>query len=315
MFIKQIIIGLLTYSPIFKNYFWKSTGGSVSARYCYSVWMRHLVMAYNNKMFKTFPENVAELGPGDTLGIGITALLSGVKKYYAFDVVNYTTVDQNLKVLDELVQLFRNKTPIPDEIEFPKIKPFLDSYEFPSYIFSDDTLHANLSNERIELIKNSILDQKNGDFISFKVPWYDYELENESLVDMIYTQAVLEHVDNLDQTYDAMYKWLSHDGFISHQIDFKSHGLARHWDGHWKYSNLIWKIMRGRRLYFINRKPVSVHINLIKKYGFTVVCDQYVKMNSNLKKRFLPSNHLKLSEDDLETSGYFFQAKKNIKRY
>ena len=66
------------------------------------------------------PEIVAELGPGDSLGVAIAAILSGVREYYAFDVVAYAHNDNNLRVLDECLQLFASRADIPGDEEFPK---------------------------------------------------------------------------------------------------------------------------------------------------------------------------------------------------
>ena len=56
------------------------TGGADRARYCYAVWLRHLVaLAEAGVPFQ--PEVVLELGPGDTVGVGIMALLTGAKEY------------------------------------------------------------------------------------------------------------------------------------------------------------------------------------------------------------------------------------------
>src|SRR5476651_1324393 len=78
------------------------TGGSDSARYCYSVWMRHLVSA-REKGLNTNPEAVAELGPGDSLGICLAALLSGSARCFAFDVVAHANPVRNLAIFDGLV--------------------------------------------------------------------------------------------------------------------------------------------------------------------------------------------------------------------
>src|SRR5689334_17334685 len=52
------------------------TKGTDQARYCYSVWLRHLSLAAANGL-DTDPKSVAELGPGDSIGIGIAAVLTG----------------------------------------------------------------------------------------------------------------------------------------------------------------------------------------------------------------------------------------------
>ena len=60
---------------------------------------------------------VAELGPGDSLGIGFSALISGADKYFAFDVVEHANASRNFEIFDELVSLFKNKEDIPDDKE------------------------------------------------------------------------------------------------------------------------------------------------------------------------------------------------------
>ena len=88
--------------------FHKQTGGSCNARYCYVVWLTHLTYAFQNGVKET-PKHVVELGPGDTLGTGFAALITGADKYYALDIVRYTNVEESLKIFDELVLLFKNK--------------------------------------------------------------------------------------------------------------------------------------------------------------------------------------------------------------
>ena len=70
------------------------TGGTVSARYCYSVWSRHLSILQRSGLPTTF-KTMVELGPGDSLGIGLAALLSGVERYIALDVVQHASGAQN----------------------------------------------------------------------------------------------------------------------------------------------------------------------------------------------------------------------------
>ena len=133
--------------------FWhRGTGGTNSARYCYSVWLRHLVIAHMNGL-PTAPTNVAELGPGDSLGIGLAALLSGANNYYALDIVKFANIGRNLEVFDELVELFNKRERIPDSTEFPEAYPRLESYEFPAYILTDARLRDTLDQRRVESIR------------------------------------------------------------------------------------------------------------------------------------------------------------------
>ena len=82
MAIRTWVRGLLSYAPGFEE--WASTragGGSTrSARYCYGVWLRHLILASQSGL-STSPQVVAELGPGESIGMGVDALLCGVRAY------------------------------------------------------------------------------------------------------------------------------------------------------------------------------------------------------------------------------------------
>ena len=310
MKLKQLIYGMATFVPGINQLRAKGTGGTDSARYCYSVWLRHLVMAKRNGL-NPYPKIVAELGPGDSLGIGLAALISGCEKYIAFDVIEHANTERNAKIFDELVTLVKNRTPIPGDDEFPKVKPYLEEYDFPSDILDENRLQHALEKSRIERIRDSISDfQRKDSLIQYKVPWYDASILEKESVDMIYSQAVLEHVDDLRGTYRAMHSWLKSTGYISHQIDFKCHGTADEWNGHWVYSDFMWKLIRGKWQYLLNREPHSTHIAILVEEGFKVVCDKKIKSESRFTINELAPKFKSISGDDLITSGAFIQGVK-----
>lgn len=310
MKLRHIIFGIATYVPGVSHLRSKGTGGTDSARYCYSIWLRHLVMAKNNGL-NPYPKIIAELGPGDSLGIGLAALISGCDKYFAFDVVEHADTERNLKIFEEIVTLFKNKEAIPGPNEFPKVKPYLNSYDFPADILDENRLQNSLEKSRIQKIRDSIANpQRNDSHIQYKVPWYDANVLEEGSVDMIYSQAVLEHVDDLRNTYKSMYLWLKQTGYMSHQIDFKCHGYADQWNGHWTYSNLLWKLIKGKRPYLLNREPHSTHITIMKEEGYKIVCDIEIKSESSHTRDDLASRFKYITDDDLTTSGAFIQAVK-----
>jgi hypothetical protein len=127
-------------------------------------------------------------------------------------------------------------------------------------------------------------------------------------MDMIYSQAVLEHVDDLRGTYHAMRGWLNRGGFISHQIDFRCHGLTTPWNGHWAISDRAWRLVRGRRAYLLNREPHSTHIRLIKEAGFVVVCDRKVELPSALSPVQFAAPFRNMPAEDRVISAAFIQA-------
>jgi len=307
-----IIAGTLKQIPLIKNLLPKKTGGSINARYCYSVWMRHLcyLSVYNgNKV----PVRIAELGPGDSLGVGLAAVLSGSEKYFALDIIKYWQPERNVKMLNDLLILFNSKTNIPDNIEFPHISPVLDDYSFPSQILTDDKLKGSLAPERIERIKRELenLDDSSNSIIKFRMPWFDCTILKKNSIDFVLSQAVLQHVDNLEDTYKAMNYWLCDQGYISHVINFKSHGLTKSWNGHWTLSEIEWRIARGGRVYAINRQPISIHRKFLEENHFTILCENTSTTENHFKKTDLAKQFSNLTDEDLITSGFFYVAIKN----
>ncbi len=280
------------------------------SRYCYSVWLRHL------KNFSAFrikiPQTVAELGPGDSLGTGLAALLSGSNHLFALDVSKTPDAANNLKIFDELAELFRNRSAIPDNNEYPRVRPYLTNYNFPSDIVSDDLLHISLDENRLKAIRNELSDINNPEniFVRFKIsPPYSDMIESNTL-DFVYSQAVLECIDDLDNIYSAMQKWIKPGGLMSHTIDFKCHGMMKEWNGHWVFSDLEWFLVRGGRDFLINRQPLSRHIEMHTKYGFRILKNEIVRMKNNLDRNNLADKFKSLSEEDITTSGAYILSEK-----
>ncbi|REJ83673.1 MAG: methyltransferase domain-containing protein [Acidobacteria bacterium] len=307
-----IVRGLLSYVPGFERWRSRGTGGSDSARYCYAVWMRHLVKAAESGL-DTSPRTVAELGPGDSLGLGLAALLSGARRFVALDVIEHAATETNLRVLAELERLFAQRSPIPDDREFPEIGPDLDSYEFPHHLLSDERLAQSLEERRVAQIRDSTARPQRGEsMIRYVAGWSDRAILEEASVDMLCSQAVLEHVQDLSGVYRAIARWLRPGGFASHQIDLRSHGLSADWNGHWAISRPVWRLIVGRRRYLLNRAPCSVHLDHIRGSGLiprSVVRQHRV---SAVRRRQLAAPYRGISDEDLETSGLFVQAQRPV---
>ena len=168
----------------------RGTGGSGSARYCYSVWLRHLVRARQAAPALTIPA-VGEFGPGDSIGAGLAALLSGARAYYAFDAKAHARPERNLAVLETLIGLFSRREPIPDDAEFPFVIPKLSDYRFPRSILPDDTLAAALHPERIDAIRRCVETPSIRGPIHYIAPWTGASLLPPGTLDLIWSQAVL----------------------------------------------------------------------------------------------------------------------------
>jgi len=311
MKIKYIIKGLITFFPGFSKLGIKETGGSNSAYYCYGVWLRHLNYIYKYKNINDI-NIVAEMGPGDSIGVGICALLTGSQKYFAFDIMKYQSIAKNLKLFDELVDLFKKRTPIPDESIFPNMKPFLNDYSFPSILLHDDLLEKSLNEGRLKSIRKSIELPYNetNDFFIYYAPWNSPDIIKNKSVDLIISQAVLEHVDDLKNAFKYFFNWLKEDGVMSHQLDFKCHGFAKEWNGHWAYNNFEWMLVRGRRKWLINRKPLSYHLRMYKNNQFEIIHKKSIYAQNGISRKKLSSNFLYITDEDMLTSGSYILSKK-----
>ena len=326
--ITQTVKGLLTLVPGWQSIRRREGGGASSARYCYAVWLRHLILARRSGL-ASHPEVVAEFGPGDSIGTGLAALLSGSRVYLALDVVRYTDLTSNLSVFEELVQLFRSRSSIPSDLEFPDffpmqeevvqdLNPRLESYQFPEHIFPAGQLDRALDEERVRAIRQILLTGrtplKSPVMIRYVAPWNEVGLLEDDSVDLIFTQAVMEHVDQLDHAYRVMNRWLKPGGVISHEIDFKCHGIATRWNGHWAYPDILWRLIRGRRAYFLNRQTCGDHLESIRNSGFNIISVTRQQRVHGIKRADLCRSLALTNDKDLNTSSALIIASKSKHR-
>ena len=305
---QSIAEGLLTLFPGGMRLFRINTRGSDSARYCYAVWMRHLIkiQGFVNNSFGRLG-TVLELGPGDSLGTGLDALLCGADRYIAVDVVEHANPQRNLQMLEHLIELFRAATPIPDHRELPEVNPLLNDYRFPPYVPS------NIDYAKQNAIADALRNRPDKNpVVAYVDPLEARRIVAAGTVDLIFSQAVLEHVDDLETVYRSCFDWLRPGGLMSHQIDFKSHGTSREWNGHWAYPASLWRLIRGNRPYLVNRRPCGAHISAMKAAGFEIVLAERVKQHSRLKCNQLAGALRTMSQDDLVTAGVYIVSRKNV---
>jgi len=255
---------------------------------------------------------LAELGPGDSLGIGLAALIAGAERYFAFDVRPFSNPAYNLRIFDELVELFRARQPVPSQSEIVEIKPAIQDESFPSRILTNEHLEQALRSQRIRALRDALEEPGAGDHrpISYVAPWFDAALVRERTIDWIFSQAVMEHVDDLQFVYESCNKWLKPGGVMSHQIDFRSHGTASSWVGHRTYSDTVWRLVRGARPYLINRQPLSEHRKLLGEIGLNLVEQDIVTANPTIGRARLADRFSSWSDEDLSSAGAFIVYQK-----
>ncbi|MGL1862828.1 MAG: class I SAM-dependent methyltransferase [Pseudodesulfovibrio sp.] len=303
---RSILAGLRSYIPLLRRELGEARG-EMSARYCYTVWMRHLVCLRANGVQIPL-ESLIELGPGSSLGVGLAGLLSGADRYIALDAIPFSGGGGNEAVLEELVELFTARMDIPGEEEFSSVYPKLSDYSFPHDILPPELLGRSLAPARIERIKASL--KNNDDMIGYYAPWDCADVVEKGIGDIVFSQAVLEHVEDLDTAYSLMEGWLKDGGVISHSIDFGCHGLSDYWNGHWSWNDWLWQVVRGNREFLINRQPYARHAELMGANGFDILAVERLDDGSGLPKERLAPLFRDMSELDARTRGAYVLAVK-----
>ena len=306
-----LIRGLASYvfpKKIFKR---PGSGGTFSSEYCYSVWLRHLVQLKAAGLITSVDDikSLAEIGPGDSLGIGLAAMFTGVDTYYAFDMIKHANIEMNIAINNQLLKLYQDQKEIPNGThQFRNTNPVLSKYEFPVSLLNFDQSYYQ---QRHLYIQNNIeLVQSDNSNISYVVPWMGEKQDHVKDIDMIISQAVMEHVDDIEFAYGEMYRWLKKGGIISHQIDFKAHEMTKEWDGHFYLKQGIWNVLAHGRKYPINRLPISAHIAAIQNAGFEIRNIIPVVNKSNFPDKFPQVKGINFQKDDFVTSSALIQAVK-----
>ena len=301
-----LIRGLAPWLPLAYDARRGRTGGTSSGRYCYSVWLRHLVALRDAGIERPF-HSVAELGPGDSLGIGLAALLSGANRLEALDVVPYASLAGNLTLLDEIAALLARGAPIPGDEEFPGVVPRLTDYAFPQDLMAGSADGPGLA-ARLDRIRAALEGRPSAISVAYQVPWDGVSGPGTEPVDLLYSQAVMEHVEQPALAYAAMARWVVPGGAMSHVIDLRSHRLTSGWDGHLQYPAGAWRLVKGTRPYLLNRASASEHRAWLDASGFRVLRETRVHRAPTVARKDLAMPFRRWSDEDLATASVHFIA-------
>jgi SAM-dependent methyltransferase len=272
----------------------------VTAKYYYTVWLRHVCTAAYYGAWES-PETVLEIGPGKAIGAGVAALLSGASQYIAYDANPLLQGHCDVRLLEELAALFEQKA------AFAENDPLLPVTAFPSQLFSTERLAHFLSEDWQARIRHSL--QTQSDLLRYV---NDPAALEANTADYLFSHSVLEHVENLEEMYALMWKWLKPGGIMTHSIDFTAHGTSPQWNGQWTIPDWMWRLMKGKRLYFLNRAPVSTHQTLLVRFGFELKGIHLMTRASLLTRDDLTDRFQHLSESDLTTTTAFLVARKPL---
>lgn len=293
----------------------------MSGAYCYNVWLRHLIYAHMAGL-NARPETVVELGPGRSLGVGVAALVSGSGRLHAVEPYDQPSIAANLAIFDELVGMFRRREPaIPYSVSGRHLSPA--PCEFPYHILDEARLGKALEKSRLNAIRDSIR-RGDGRILYHSASACDIALLNESSVDMVFSHHTLEHIEDLASLFHAIAFWLKPGGHTAHIINFDSHHGAKTWDGHWAWSELHWKLLRGRPIVLptergrnwesINRRPLSAYVAEMAQHGLETRHVEPETAEPGLPRRKMARKFRGMSEADRTTRTVFVLAQRTERK-
>lgn len=279
--------------------------GTLAADSCYSIFLRHVCLLRSAGVVD-MPMTVAELGPGSSHGVGFAALIAGAERYYALDLIDFSHTAQNLVVFDQIATMFRERRPIPSSGLHSLRFPDLDDYSFPDFLAINTT---DRFENRIAAIRQDIA-SGSGRFVRIAAPWMEKAVIETNSIEWVFSQSVLEHIDDLEGAYATLHKWLKPAGYMSHLIDFYSHGLTPEWNGHWALSDSTWRALKGRRPYLINRQWLQEHMRLWRENDFVTLLEKRNKRFDGLISADFSPRFRTISDEDARLRMVFLVGRK-----
>jgi SAM-dependent methyltransferase len=257
--------------------------------YCFELYNRIYTARYGKK-----PDIVVELGPGKSGGVLLLFLYNGTKLAYSVD--PFPILEIQPKKFFELV------------LKFNLFKSLCDSQYFQS----------NVNIIEIEAKKKYQINQ--GTFEHFPSNSGESLPFSDNSIDYLYSNAVLEHVIDPEQTLKEIYRVLKKGGITAHQVDLRDHRDFTKPLEFLTYSQEEW----NRELAEIKKGSPSNHMNRwrfndwkagLMKVGFEIE-EFYTNMFAD--KAYLQtiqpklhSDFRSLSEEELQSISIFFVAKKS----
>lgn len=261
----SVIKGILTYIPGLGVFLDKKKGKSrhsgSDASFAYSLWFSMLVL-FNEKKIDVNYSKIGEVGNGGSLGVAFCALLTGVKEYCSFEIRTYIDFTEQKKLLNDVYQLLKEKTPIT---RYANLNISIENANLPyNFIKTTPLEQEKIYNELLSDLNNQLINSK---YIKL-IP--DWENQGSLNLTFIFSRAVMEHVNNPAHAYSAIANHLKSGGYMLHDIEFHSHGLTKTLTGHYEIQEFLWKIISGKRQFFLNRFKLNDHNTAVQAAGFYI---------------------------------------------
>lgn len=323
--VRPILGGVKSFVP---GLDYAGSGGTASAWYCYAVWTRHLAVLSAHGV-RAAGATMIELGPGDTLGVSLAALLTGVSQVIGLDTVPHASASRNRQMFADLVALVSARTAPPNSNDLPDVRPYVPWLRTLDQLVDAQTLERALAPERLARIDQELAQTPGGPeatSVRYVCPWTAATVPPAS-ADLVISQAVLEYLphdgprrasdddsrvtgnDELARAFDAMHAWLRTGGVMSHQIDLMA-PFGPEWNAHWAVGDAAWALIVGRRPYYENRVPLSGYLELCARHGFEVLATHVTPAPPGLTRDRLAPRFRALPAADYTARGVHLVARK-----
>ena len=255
----SLLKGIFSLMPFSSKYFNSKSGKTVEVQYYIQVFLSH------QKFFKIFIKQIdsfLEIGPGEVPGLAMIAYAMGVKRVFSIDRCRFALDNETRKIASKMCQFFSENEEFEEKFISNNVQPKIQN---------------KLLKENYKKLREIIIIKKLKEIANSKEPLkllnYSYDgLKTNIKFDLIISQACLEHVDDVFQLVKFMRNKLYKTGIMSHSIDLSSHNILDGIDQHFHVNNFLWRLIRGKRKYFINRlnfkdyRVIFNRLNLKVKY-------------------------------------------------
>jgi len=229
---------------------------------------------------------VLEIGPGVSCGMSLYFLARGSKK---------------VVMIDREHRFFLDKK---DELVVKDLCNYLENTYGATDIYSKS---FEINNSQLKLNPKSLEAHYSG---ITKVPLPD------SSVDFIFSNAVLEHVSDVEGAFAEMNRLLKPGSYMAHNVDLRVHGPIKKKSplAHLQYSDWEWKLLTARKMSYINRLRRSEFEKLLNKTNFELL---HMKNNDEATDEYIDeirtlfvNKYREMDVKDIKTLGISIVAKK-----
>jgi len=226
---------------------------------------------------------ILEIGPGNFLINGLIYLSHGARKVYLIDKYKHLFWDQH-------------------DIAFHKI-------------IIDKIARSNMPYSR-EALKAIIFEENAVKFDREKIIFKQEDVKHLSLesdsIDIIFSNAVLEHVPRLKEAVDEMRRVLKPGGIGVHEIDLRDHFSNDNPLKLLSYPDWLWIMMTSNRPGFTNRLRFTDYIDLFNKAHFTIE-KHYIQLEyeGDLSEIKINKKFQKYSADNLKILTFWIKTVKH----